>query len=63
MIVFDGIKTASKNLSFLRFKNKSGKRISIPISKDIANLISSYLRLFSSASQRSIEPGNDEESN
>lgn len=49
MIIFKGVKDANKTISFIEFSNETGKIVSIPVPRNIANLISFHLRYLSSA--------------
>jgi len=62
MIVFKGTRPQNKVTSFLDFTNQSGKVVSIPVPSQIANLISSHLRLLSNAGENPVERGNEEQS-
>jgi hypothetical protein len=62
MIIFKGIRDANKTLAYIDFTNETGKVASIPISRDVANLISAHLRLLSPIREESAERGNDQPS-
>lgn len=62
MIIFKGVNPQGKITSLLEFTNESGKVVSIPVPTQIANLISSHLRLLSSAGEDPVERGNEEQS-
>lgn len=62
MIIFKGVNPQGKITSLLEFTNESGKVVSVPVPAQIANLISSHLRLLSSSGELPVERGNEEQS-
>ena len=50
MIIFDSIKPVNKSTFLLTFKNETGNTVSIPVQKELANVISSHLLLLSNKS-------------
>lgn len=62
MIIFKGVKKQSKATSLLEFTNESEKVVSIPVPTNVADLISTHLRLLSKATEDTVERGNDEQS-
>jgi hypothetical protein len=62
MIIFKGIKDANKTLAYIEFTNETGKIASIPVPRDIANLIAAHLRLLSPIREEPAERGNDQPS-
>jgi hypothetical protein len=62
MIIFEGIiPTTSVDLLLLRFRNENDVMIDIPVSRQIANLISLYLAKITTVKPKSVERGNDEQ--
>ena len=60
MIILEAIKSENSNTSFLVFKNEKGKKVTIPVSKSVGDLLSAYIKLISTASDKKVERGNEE---
>lgn len=61
MIIFLGTKKVNKNISNLIFQNEQKAIVEIPIQSNIADMITTHLRILSPLDQ-SVECLNDEES-
>jgi hypothetical protein len=62
MIKLESISNENKKTSFITFSNELGKRVSIPVPKDMADLISKHLRLLSTEPPEKVERAVEENS-
>jgi hypothetical protein len=62
MITLNSIETCNKKTSLLVFSNEYGKVVSVPVPKDLGDLISAHLRLLSSEPPKSVEKSQEEQS-